>query len=231
MTDKSEKQESRFVLLLGGFFLMLFASAFVQLFEGEHRVASIVMSVGFVSMLVSAALSVGGSRFTVILLRSLAGLMVLLSVVNSVTDLEAAQVSSEIIGLVFLTLIVVPALGMLLKADRVTMDTVAASICVYLLLGMIWAMLYSLVERVQPGSFRMPEGEEMSFGAENSINVLYYSYVTLTTLGFGDVTPVKDTARLLTIIEAMIGQIFLVVLVARLVSINVAQAMGRGRDG
>ena len=64
----------------------------------------------------------------------------------------------------------------------------------------------------------------MRFGGEHSVNPLYYSFVTLTTLGYGDISPASSMARMLAAIEAVVGQVYLTVLVARLVGLHIAQA-------
>ncbi|MCP3916262.1 MAG: two pore domain potassium channel family protein [bacterium] len=76
------------------------------------------------------------------------------------------------------------------------MDTIAGSLCAYMLLGYLWAVLYSMIEAVQPGAFRLlDESERMVFEGESSIVSIYFSFVTLTTPGYGDVTPVTPIAR------------------------------------
>lgn len=73
-------------------------------------------------------------------------------------------------------------------------------------------------ETFQPGSFQMPQG------TINQATFTYYSYVTLTTLGYGDITPISTPARSLALLEAMMGQLYLAVLIARLVGIHIAQS-------
>ena len=69
----------------------------------------------------------------------------------------------------------------------------------------------------------------MRFGAERSITALYYSFVTLTTLGYGDITPVSASARMLSVVEAIIGQLYIAVLVARMVGLNIVHTRGVSR--
>jgi len=101
----------------------------------------------------------------------------------------------------------------------VTAGTISASLVVYLLLGVIWYLAYSLLERVSPGSFY---GVAASDGVATSPELYYFSFVTLTTLGYGDIGPLSDHARSLAIGEAVIGQLYLVVLVASLVGMYLA---------
>ena len=112
------------------------------------------------------------------------------------------------------------------RERTVSVDAVAAAICGYLLLGVAFGHAYSLVEVVEPGAFRGLEpgaGEDQTF-----FRLTYFSFVTLTTVGYGDITPSRDTARSLAVVEAVAGQFYLAVLVADLVGKRVAQALTAG---
>ncbi len=118
--------------------------------------------------------------------------------------------------------------------QRVTADTVCASLCVYLLLGVVWAVAYSAVAVLNPAAFVLAlpgagSTAEMRFGRGDSINSLYFSLATLTTLGYGDIVPISPTARVLATLEAIMGQLYLTVLVARLVGLNIVRSDGDRR--
>jgi voltage-gated potassium channel len=99
--------------------------------------------------------------------------------------------------------------------------------CGYLLLGIIWSLLYYAIETAAPGSFRGPPSREEHGVAMPSDRGLlsYYSFITLATVGYGDVTPITPLARTLAWLEAITGQLYLAILVAGLVGFKVAQAM------
>jgi hypothetical protein len=99
----------------------------------------------------------------------------------------------------------------------VTVDTISAALSGYYLIGFTWALIYALVDVLIVGAFSHPlDTHGVLYRA------LYFSFVTLTTLGFGDVTPTHPLTQALVTIEALLGQIYLVVLVARLVSMRVS---------
>jgi hypothetical protein len=100
----------------------------------------------------------------------------------------------------------------------ITLQTVAAALCVYLLLGLAFAFAHGLVDGAVPADYTQPLGED---------DAIYLSFVTLTTVGFGDLTPVSGGARAVTVIEAIVGQIYLVSIVALLVG-NVALRRHQG---
>jgi hypothetical protein len=108
-------------------------------------------------------------------------------------------------------------------------DAIFGAVCGYLLLGIIWTLLYSAVETAYPGSFRFPASEPVaSIAVRPGRNVLsYYSFITLATVGYGDVTPATPLAQTLAWMEAIAGQFYLAILVAGLVGFTVTQAMRR----
>lgn len=103
-----------------------------------------------------------------------------------------------------------------LKVEEVAADTLFGAASAYLLLGFVWALLYTLLERLQPGSFSHVAGPGAS-DAATLVDLLYFSFVTLTTLGYGDIGPLTARARSLAILEAITGVLFVAVLIARLV--------------
>jgi voltage-gated potassium channel len=106
-------------------------------------------------------------------------------------------------------------------------DAIFGAVCGYLLLGIIWGLLYMAVETASPGSFRMPAtaGDDSLVGRPDRGVLSYYSFITLVTVGYGDVTPATPLTRTLAWIEAVTGQFYLAVLVAGLVGYKVTQAL------
>ena len=102
----------------------------------------------------------------------------------------------------------------------VTGHRIRGAIVVYLLLGGIWALLYQVVALAIPQAFRLPEG---LVGDSDALQRLltYFSFIPLTTTGYGDITPVHPVARLLTMFEALVGQLYPAIILARLVSLAV----------
>ncbi len=106
-------------------------------------------------------------------------------------------------------------------------DAIFAAVCGYLLLGIIWSLLYNAVETASPGSFNTPAPERSNVAARRLDRgvLTYYSFITLATVGYGDVTPTTPLARTLAWMEAIAGQFYLAVLVAGLVGFKVTQAL------
>ena len=114
--------------------------------------------------------------------------------------------------------------------DRlVTIETIKGAVCVYLLIGLIWVYVFVTIDMLFPGSFRIPESPEgRDVGhlivRQDLHRLLYFSFCTLTTLGYGDIIPLRGFAQTACYLEAVVGQIFLTVLVARLVGMHISKA-------
>jgi uncharacterized membrane protein len=113
-------------------------------------------------------------------------------------------------------------------ARSVSADAIFGAVCGYLLLGIIWGLAYSSLETAQPGSFRIAETPAAANDDPAPCHgiLTYYSLVTLTTVGYGDVTPTTPAARTLSWLEAVTGQFYLAVLVAGLVGLHIGRARG-----
>jgi hypothetical protein len=120
-------------------------------------------------------------------------------------------------SLLSLLLFLVVVLGQTLRAGPITFHRILGAIAAYLLLGIIWAYAYALLAHLRPGAFSGPVSP-----ADGPRAFFYFSFVTLTTVGYGDVLPLHPVARSLAMLEAVTGPLYLAILVARLVSLEVA---------
>ena len=129
---------------------------------------------------------------------------------------------NNLLDLVFLVFVFVNLMRIILTSRRVTSHVIYGAICAYLMLGLAFSNIYLLLISYNPASFLIHDGTYVSTESFKSlIDVFYYSYVTLTTLGYGDIIPATSVARMLSSVEALIGQLFLAVIVARLVALHV----------
>ncbi len=111
----------------------------------------------------------------------------------------------------------------LIAVRRVTANVIAAALCLYLIVGLLWGAVFAMTESLAPGSFAGKLLMDVSSIEEKAHFFNYFSFVTLTTLGYGDITPQTWGATALCQSEAIVGQFFMVVFVARLVAIQVSQ--------
>jgi voltage-gated potassium channel len=135
--------------------------------------------------------------------------------------LSAVVVVGALCGAAFFIFAIIQILIFIYSQKEVSRDLIVGAAIVYLLMALAWSFIFGAVESLHPGSFSIPEIQGMSA----SRHFLYYSFVTITTLGYGDITPVTSLARSLCVLEAVIGQLYLVVQVAWLVGVHVSQSM------
>lgn len=108
-----------------------------------------------------------------------------------------------------------------LFSGEIDANRIVGAICIYLLMGLIWALMYLFIAQAIPGSFN---GIEQSVWYDNFADVAYYSYVTLTTLGYGDISPVAPIARFLVYMEAVVGVFYMAILVASLIGVGINES-------
>lgn len=126
-------------------------------------------------------------------------------------------ISAIVLFIVFYLFTLVQVLTYVLRGVRITKDKIYGAVSVYLLIGLAWASAYTLLEVIEPGSF----SNNVVVPSEDSStqhDFIFFSFVTLTTLGYGDITPMTARARSLALLEAVTGVLYLAILVARLVS-------------
>ena len=143
-------------------------------------------------------------------------LNVLAASISSATLLH----SSTIALVAFLLVAIIHTLKQVAIGTGINANRLVGAVCVYLLLGVIWAMVYSLLETASPGSFAgFSPAEDRGWSSD----WLYFSFVTMTTLGYGDLLPVSPAARTLAYFQAVTGQFYIAVLVAGLVGAYISQ--------
>lgn len=176
-----------------------------------------------VSLLVIFGATLIARRGTAIAFVALLGLA---TVVSGWARMYSAGRVLIVLGLltwiVFLSLLAVAIVIRVFEEGKINLHRIQGAIAAYLLLGVIWSGCYRLVMEFDHAAFSLPsvadEGTLMS-------KLAYFSFITLTTVGYGDVTAVDTAARSLAILEALVGQLFPAVLIARLVSMEVIHRM------
>jgi hypothetical protein len=111
----------------------------------------------------------------------------------------------------------------IVRAQKVTADTIAGAACAYVLTALTWGTMYELLESLRPGSFDIPPTLLLPPAGDPSFALVYFSFTTLTTVGYGDVHPLSIGAGGLAIGEAVVGQLYVAIMIARLVGLQLVQ--------
>ncbi|MHC5110537.1 MAG: ion channel [Planctomycetota bacterium] len=220
---------NRFSVLLLALTLLLITAPLVN-YLGPGFWAHVLMLLFFSLTLLSSVLAISSAG-----LNRLAALLLVIpafafGVIELIWPLNFLILTHYVLSSLFIGFVLGMIAHQMFTSRMVTVDIIAASICAYLLLAMLFAMVYSAIALVLPGSFSysaMSEvaNESMRFGGDTSFVPLYYSIVTMTTLGYGDIIPISPVAQVTAAFQAILGQVYIAVVVARLVGMHVAQAL------
>jgi len=139
------------------------------------------------------------------------------------TESPSLHVAELGVRLVFVAYVTGALMWRMMQHESVTLDTIAGAACAYLLIGTAWSAAYLLLETVRPGSFDIPPAWRAAGTGDPGAGLAYFSFSTLTTVGYGDVRPTWPAAGGLAVAEAVVGQLYLAITVARLVGLHVAR--------
>jgi hypothetical protein len=201
------------VELLVALALLFFFFPFVEDVKGGDIIVSILLSL----VLLSAVLAVADRKGVFFIAIALA--------IPAIAGRWISHFRPDLVpppvflmtGLVLIAFVVANLLRFVLRAPSVNTEVLCASIAAYLMLGLLWTVAYWLVDQLTPGAFAFNTNEGTQ--SIRGFNAFYFSFVTLSTVGYGDITPVSKVARMLAAMEAMTGLLYVAVLIARLVAL------------
>ncbi len=202
------------VQLLIALAVLLIFAPFVEELRGGHLILSLLFSL----VLLAAVFAVANRRRSLAIAVALAIPAIAGRWINHFRpDLIHPSVFL-VCSLMLLAFVIGHLLNFVLRAPVVTVEVLCGSIAAYLMLGLMWTVAYWLVDQLTPGgafSFNTNRGAQ----SMNGFTGFYFSFITLSTVGYGDITPVSHAARWLAAMEAMTGLLYVAVLIARLVSL------------
>lgn len=126
----------------------------------------------------------------------------------------------------FFLLITITVLKHVIQDKKVNLNTLCGAISGYMLIGIVWTFIYSLIELTNPHAFNISPLNEGSLQSRTQL-FIYYSFTTQSTLGFGDITPVSNIAKTFSWLQAVFGQIYLTVWIAQLVGLHIVNKVNR----
>jgi len=151
------------------------------------------------------------------------------TIAGELIDLFGIELPHAVIvvfALLFYLFTLITIISYVFRDEEVTGDTIYGAICVYLLIGITWTTIFVLINILQPGSFYINPPNNID-NVQDWSDFIYYSYATLTTLGYGDITPVTSQARSVGVLETIVGQLYLTILLARLIGLHLTKSIKR----
>jgi hypothetical protein len=199
--------------LLASLILLFAATPFVEDLPNGELIEAGLLTLVFIL----ALLAVGGRRRTLIVSTALIVPAVVCTWLGHLHPPLVPHSLHRTFGLLFIAFVVMSLLRFILRAPRVEAEVLCAAVSAYLMLGLFWTLTYLMVAEISPDAFAFSTGPEAS-RTMNGFNAFYFSFATLSTVGYGDIAPVSKVARTLAVLEAITGMFYVTMLIARLVA-------------
>ncbi len=215
---KKISAENDFIYLLVALVALLFSTALlheISIDTGQEPFALV-----FFLVLVLAVHSVRKERTWMWTVYFLSFLVAAIYLLHALFSINIAEFANLVIMLLFFVGTFISSYSQILLRKNIDNNLIMGSLALYLLLGLIWTIFYLLLLMVYPDAFN---GLESIAWQENFTRVAYYSFVTLSTLGYGDISPKNAVAEFFVYAEAIVGVFYMAIIVASLVSARLAQ--------
>jgi hypothetical protein len=214
-------------LLLVSLILVIFV---IQPLQAAGVVGRLLIALFFSFILISGVAAVAKNALT----TAVVGGVVIISLVVRWLRLgyggKVLMISDTFVSSLFCAILAVVVLAQVFRKGPITWYRIQGAVAFYLLLGLAWAGAYELIELRWPDAFVPASSATMNQNVDPTAQFVYFSFVTLTTVGYGDVTAVHPFARSLVTLEALIGQLFPAILLARLVSMELYYRQAKDRQ-
>jgi hypothetical protein len=208
-------RQSRFLLLL----VSLLGLMVLEPFLFDHTGIMFLLDIFLTVILFTSIYAVSKKKIDMLVAVLLALPKLATTWAISFTKYPLILFFDSIFGILFFAYIIILILRHIFKQEEIALETIYGAIVVYILLGIMWVFLYNVTEFLHPDSFVFSQ----ALAGNPRKALYYYSFVTLTTLGYGDITPISGPAKSLAMLEAIVGQMYIAVLIARLVGTHISQ--------
>ena len=210
-------EENNFTYLAAGLVLLLFLGGLLETLPGD--MGSQIVQAGTVAIVFITAWSARGVRRRLVANVLFVLVMMLMMAGGALLDMAGFSYMHLLILLCFFLWTTWLVAEQVLFTGSITRNDIVGAICIYMLLGLIWAILYLFIAQAVPGSFN---GLSPAPWQENFAAAVYFSFVTITTLGYGDISPILPLARSLVVMEAVVGVFYMAILVASLIGVRMS---------
>lgn len=210
--------KNRFLYIIFAIMLVLLINPFIEhTGKGGHFFAALILAM----IPLTSFYALTADRHRAIIILFIAAPFVILDLLNLFFANRYLMIVAYSFGTILYFYIVVLMVKNLLSYRVVTANLIYCAISTYLLIGIMWAGIYAVVEGIKPGSFS---------GISETADLMYFSFVTLTTVGYGDITPQFILAKRLAVLEAAMGGIYMAVIIAMIVGRYMSMQTEQGSE-
>jgi len=210
-------EKNNFIFLACGLVLLLFIGSVVDYFPGD--LGPRIVQAATVATILIAAWGQKGVQNQLVIDSIFVLAMLLFIVGGTVLDIAGFSFAHLFLLLFFFIWVTWLLLRQVLFTGAIDANKIIGAICIYMLLGLIWALMYLAIAEAEPGAFNgLPQAPWL----ENFSTATYYSFVTITTLGYGEIFQVLPLARFLVFMEAIVGVFYITIVVASLIGVTMS---------
>ncbi|MDG2155078.1 MAG: ion channel [Gammaproteobacteria bacterium] len=221
---QSRLKNPNFYYLLAGLLSLLLINPTINDLLGYS--SNFLTSVTFSSCMIIGIWSLHGSKTLFRLALVLIAISTTLSILNPLYPQLPLEMFNMLVVLIFCIMSAIFILAEITADLKVDANRVVGGICLYLLIGLVFGIAYTILEALLPGSFsKMPE-QAQSMNSE----LIYYSYVTLTSVGYGDIVPLRPLVRTIAYLEAIIGVFYMAIMIGSMIGLLLNRAGSQTKD-
>lgn len=214
---KHISEQNNFVFLLFSLVLFLLLGAVVE--QMQTNMGQLVVTSSTVVMLAVGIWSFKESKHWFLAGLGILAAIIVVVVIGFILESAGLRYIHLLLMLVFFIWTTWLAARQVLFTGTIDDNKIVGAICIYLLLGMIWTIMYLLIAQAVPDAFN---GLQQAPWYDNFSELSYYSFVTLTTLGYGDISPKLPVPKFLAYMEAVVGVLYIAILVASLIGVRMS---------
>lgn len=221
---QSRLKNPNFYYLLAGLLSLLLINPTINDLLGYS--SNFLTSVTFSSCMIIGIWSLHGSKTLFRVALVLIAISTTLSILNALYPQLPLEMFNMLVVLIFCVMSAIFILAEITADLKVDANRVVGGICLYLLIGLVFGIAYTILEALLPGSFsNMPE-QAQSMNSE----LIYYSYVTLTSVGYGDIVPLRPLVRTIAYLEAIIGVFYMAIMIGSMIGLLLNRAGSQTKD-
>jgi hypothetical protein len=196
---------------------------------GGHRMIRWVLGLVSLALIITALRVIPKRRELVLTGWVIGGPAIGATILSRSLEIDWAHPLAEGLRVGFFGFLIMVIFDDIWRREKITIDALLGACCIYVLLGLAWGSGFALLEGFQPGSFDIPSllssSDPLAGSMSTESNLEYYSLITMTTVGYGDITPSSSSARVFAALEGLLAQLYLAIIIARLVSLEIAQRL------